>query len=310
MAILWVHEALSSGSGSGEHDSGNRYTRVFDVLSDSYADNAYTIANADDGTLAIPAPYTHFAKGNDTDYTSIVTRITPERDDRYPLLWHVRVEYTVLRGTGPSGEWPAGTTDETGRLPDIRIWGIPVAEIVARDINDTPIANSAGDQYTPLPEDIYYIKAFEISFPLRTYDLDWWEKYEDSVNADMIWGREPGTLLMAGPPSGNRKVNEVGTYYEVRIEIQYNRKGWKKRIPDMGKHRLVTAAGGTPSTNTPAAGRMPITDQAGRPVMDDVPLDGHGQPLGLNQAWVIKEWAVKIPMAWGPLNLPALNVTW
>lgn len=309
MAIIWVHEALASGSGVGEHDSGGTYVRVFDVLTDSYNDNAITVAAANDGTLAIPAAYSYFSKGNDTDYNSVCTKIAPERDDRFPLLWHVRVEYTVLKTEGTSG-LPAGTIDITYRLPDIRIWGIPVTEVVSQDIYGNWICNSAGDKYTPLPEDIFYIKAFEISYAIRTYNLDFWAAYEDTVNADTIWGRGFGTLLMVGPPSGTRKIDKVGTYWEIRLEIHYNPKGWTKRILDAGKNRLVTAAGGTPSTGTPATGRMPITDQAGKPVTDDVPLDGNGQPLGLNQPWVVKGWYIKQPVSWASLGLPTINVLW
>lgn len=308
MAIVWVHEALASGSGVGEHGSGGSYVRVFDVLSDSYDDNAITVAAANDGTTAIPAAYSYFHKGNDTDYQSVVTRIAPERDARYPLLWHVRVEYTVFSTS--SGNLPGGTIAITSRLPDIRIWGIPVSEVIHQDVNGLPIANSAGQRFNPLPEDVYYLKAFEIAWPSRSYDLDFWTAYEDSVNADRVWGRNPGSLLMVGPPSATRKVDSVGTYWEMKAEIHWNKKGWVKQYIDMGKVKLVASDGSAPSANNPATGVMPITDQAGLRVGDDVPLDGAGQPLAAGQPWVIRYFTVKSLVAWAPLNLPALNITW
>lgn len=310
MAIIWVHEALASGSGYGDSESGRNYTRIFDVLTDSFDDNALTVSAADDGTLAIPSAYSYFAKGNDTDYGSVVTRIAPERDQQYPLLWHVRVEYTVLRPNTSDGTWPGGTIDVTGLLPSIRIWGIPVTEVLREDVNGNAIVNSAGQPYNPLPEDIYYLKAIEVQTHLRSYNLDYWTAYEDSTNADTIWGRAPGTLLMVGPPNGTRKIDRYGTYWEVRLEIHWNKKGWKKRVPDMGKVKTVSENGEPPTTSTPAVGVMPITDKAGRPVTDDVPLDGNGQPLAHGQPWVFHQWTIKSPMAWAPLNLPALNILW
>ena len=315
MAIVWVHEALTSGEGVAEHDVGSKYTRMFDVLTNSYDDNADTVGTADDGSLAIPSAYAYFSKGNDTNYGSVVSRISPTRDQRFPLLWHVRVEYTVIRANTSDGTWPGGTLTITSRMPTIRIWGIPVAEVLNEDINGDPIVNSAGQPYEPLPEDVYYLKAFEIVSWIRTYNLDTWETYEDSTNADTIWGREPGTLLMIGPPNATRKVDDYGTYYEARLEIHYNPKGWKKRLADMGTAKLATATGDPPSASTPATGTIPITDNAGVQVRQNVPLDGNGQPLGrdtggLPKPLIIKEWTIKQPQPWAPLNLPVLNIVW
>lgn len=312
MAIVWVHEALPSGSGSADHETGNTHVRVFDVLTDSYDDNDITVAYAVDPTtgLTIPAPYSYYQKGNDTDYGSVVTKIVPERDDEWPKLWHVRVTYTVVRANTSNGQWPAGTLDITFRLPNIRIWGIPTTEVLKEDIHGNPVLNSAGQLYQPRPEDIYYIKAIEITSWIRTYDLDDWEPYEDSTNAVKLWGRDPGTLLMVGPPSGTRKVDSIGTYWEIRGEFHYNKNGWKKRVPDMGTVKLVNANGTQPSASDPASGTMPITDQAGLRVSEDVPLDGNGQPLAHGQPWVIKEWEVKKPADWTALNMPELNIVW
>jgi len=313
VAIVFVHEALVSGEGEATHDSGNKYVRVFDVLTDSYDDNAITVANAVDPetSLAIPAPYSYFTKGNDTDYGSIVTRIRPERSRRLPKLWHVTVEYTVIRPNTSNGQWPVGTVtfDVTLRLPGIRIWGIPVAEVLNEDINGDPVVNSAGQLYQPRPEDIYYRKAVEITWWCRTYDFDDWDTYEDSTNNAVVWGCAAGTLLMQGPPNGVRNVDTIGTYYEMRTEIHYDKKGWKKRIPDMGRKKLVNANLTPPSPSDPATGVMPIDDEAGLPVTEDVPLDGNGQPLALGQPWVIDEVAVKAEVDWAGLGLPALNIT-
>jgi len=314
MAIVSVKEALASGSGSGDHDSGNQFLRIFDVLTDSYDDNALTVANATDPStsLAIPSPFTHFAKGNDTDYGSIVTRIIPDRDARYPLLWHVRVEYTVWRANTDSGQWPTGTVDITYRLPNIRIWGIPVVEVIERDINDDPIVNSAGEFYIPRPEDVYYRKAIEVTSWVREYDMDFWATYEDTTNADEIWDQEPGTLLMVGPPNGTRQVDEIGTYWELRTEIHWDPNGWKRSIADTGKNKTVDAQGNAPSGGTAGAavGVKPIEDANYNRVIDPVPLDGNGQPLAHGQPWVFTEWTVKDAEPWAPLELPDINIQW
>lgn len=309
MSITWVHEALASGSGKGSHDSGNQYVRLFDVMTDDYADNALTVANADDGTTAIPKAYSHFQKGNDTDYTAVVTEIAPERDARLPLLWHVRVVYTVLQNTAEGGTFPGGSLNVNVILPSIRIWGIPIKEVLREDVTGKPFANSAGELFTPLPEDVYYIRGIEITWWAREYQLGGWEAYEDSTNAETIWGCYAGTLLMVGPPKGTRKVDTYGTYWELRTEIHYNKRGWTKKLADMGTVKLVTASGEPPSASAEATGVMPITDQAGRAVGSPTPLDGEGQPLAQDAPWVIKEWDVKLPASWTALNLPPLNVT-
>ena len=309
MAIVWVHEAQESGRGEGSYESGSSYTRVFDVLTDSYDDNAITVANADDGSIAIPEAFAYFTKGNDTDYGSVVTRRSAERDDQYPLLWHVTVEYTVVRST--DGEpLPGGTFDVTYQLPNIRIWGIPVVEIVRKDVNGNPVENSAGVPFNPLPEDVVYHKAIEITSWVRVYNMDFWSLYEDTTNADYVWGRAPGTLLMVGPPNATRKVDGIGTYWEVRLEIHWNPKGWDKEYLDQGRVKLVNEFGTEPSPSDPAAGVAPITDMSGLPMDQDVPLDGNGQPLAQGAERVYRTFTLKEARAWAPIGLPALNIIW
>lgn len=309
MAIVWVHEAQESGRGEGSYESGSSYTRVFDVLTNSYDDNAITVANANDGSLAIPQAFAYFTKGNDTDYGSVVTRRSAERDDQYPLLWHVTVEYTVVRST--DGEpLPGGTFDITYQLPNVRIWGIPITEVMRKDVNGNPIQNSAGVPFKPLPEDIRYITAIEVTSWVRNYNVDFWAPYADSVNADTIWSRAPGTLLMVGPPNGNRKVDGIGTYWEVRVEVHWDKNGWAKEYEDRGRAKLVNDFGTEPSPSDPAAGTAPITDIAGIPVDEDVPLNGQGQPLAFGQPRVYLPFTIKESRAWAPLNLPPLNILW
>lgn len=311
MSILWVHEALPSGAGVAEHDAGNSYTRVFDVLTDDFDDNAITVANAVDPStgLAIPSPYQYFDKGHDADYWSVVTRISPERDARYALLWHVTVQYTVIAANTSDGKWPSGLIDITYRLPDVRIWGIAVAEVMEKDVYGNPIVNSAGMPFSPRPEDIRYIKAIEITTWLRTYNLTAWAPYEDSTNAFRVWGCDPETLLMAGPPSGTRKVDRLGTYYEIKAEFHWDPDGWDKEYEDRGRVQLANDHGTPPSPSDPATGTVPITDNAGIPVNEEVPLDGNGQPLALGQPRVYRKYTLKGPADWTALNLPPLNVT-
>lgn len=311
MSILWVHEALTSGTGVAEHDAGNSYVRVFDVLTDSYDDNAATVANATDPSsgLSIPAPYSYFSKGNDSDYGSIVTRIVPDRDARYPYLWHVRVEYTVLRANTSDGQWPGGTLNITYALPTVRIWPIAVTEILDKDVNGNRIANKAGQPFKPRPEDVRYIKAVEIGWYIRTYTFSQWEPYEDSTNAAAVWGCPVGTVLMIGPPSATRKVDNIGTYYEIRAEFHYDKRGWKRSFLNAGKFRVAADNGDPPSASTPATGVVPITDNFGMPVDEDRPLDNDGQPLAQGAASIWLDYTVKQAADWGPMNLPALNIT-
>lgn len=308
MAIVWVREALASGTGEGSFESGNTYTRMFDVLTDSYDDNAITVASASAGGVAIPTPFSYFSKGNDYDYGSVVTRIRPDRDERFPLLWHVTVEYTVIRPS--SGDaLPAGTFDITYQLPNIRIWGIPVLEVINKDVNGKPVQNSAGERLKPLPEDVRYITAIEITSWMRAYNADYWAQYANSVNADTIWGRKPKTLLMIGPPNGTRKVDRIGTYWEVRLEIHWDERGWDKEYEDRGRVRLARPDGSVPTSPSVASGTVPITGLAGE-VDEAVPLDGQGQPLAFGLPLVYLKFTLKESRAWAPLNLPPLNITW
>ncbi len=314
MSIIWVHEALDSGGGRWEHQAGNRYVRTFDVLTDSFDDNELTVETAVDPNtgLGIPARFSYFEKGNDADYGAVAVRIVPERSKRYAKLWHVSVEYEWMRANTSSGQWPAGTIDVTARVPSVRVRGIPIKEVLYSDINGDAIANSASQPFNPRPEGVRYILAIEVTSWIRKYELAAWASYGDTTNAGAVWGFAPETVLMVGAPHAVRKVDQIGTYYELRAEFHWNSRGWKLQLEDRGTVRLVDAQGNTPTSGSAgqAVGSAPIHNEDGTRVERDVWLDGNGQKLPLGQPRVWMWYTVKEPKNWSALMLPELNVVW
>ena len=312
MAIVWVREDPESGGGDADIE-GRSYERIFLVLTDTVADGPKTVSEAVDPVsgLAVPGAFTVFAKGNETDYGAVCTKQRCQRNRQNPKLWRVTCTFTMLRSE--SGTWPGGSIDLTFALPGVRMWWVGYQEAIDKDIHGAPIVNSAGQPFKPREEVTRYRLAIEVTRAVRSYSPATWAAYGGAVNADSAWGMPPGTLLMVAPPGGNRRVDQIGTYYEIRMEIHVNPDGWKRERLDQGTHRLATADGGIPSHSTPAAGVGWITDATGAPVAHDVLLDGAGLPLEITNPGgspVTLEFEVYHPMPFAPLNLPSLNIAW
>jgi len=310
---MGVTERLPSGEGRRIYPDGATYTRVFSVLTSTYAANAATVSTASLGGLAIPAKYTVFAKGNDGDSGSVVTDVDAKRDRGNPLLWHITVTYTPMRpdvtfvAEGEDGGEPAVIADITDALSRVRIWWVPFTKLMERDVTGKLIANAAGQAFKPVFEETEYRFAVEISRYERTYNSAWFEKFKNKVNSTKYWGAEPKTLLMIGGPGGTRMFDEIGTYYDIRYQIHYSPEGWdlerinkgmyKRHVPkyeSISKERLIRC-----------------TDGAGAPVTEDVLLDETGyKQLDQDADPIILTFEIKETADFADLRLPQLNITW
>lgn len=256
MAIVSVNEALPSGGGNFTLEARN-YTRVFDVVSDDIADGPITVIN----DPRIPAFYSPFAHGGDSDVQAVVTMIDPQRNTMQPLYWKVIVRYSIIRpddgGGAPPGELTIEGTlpqftiseryEERPRLRALQAYWEQNAEPAlmttppATPAAWEPIRNSAGDLYQDQP---YYRETIRVITVKR-----WFRRYADLIAADVgtedrinltpFWGIPAGHLLCLGLPGGVRQADSFGTYWESDMVFEWNREGWWVERGDVGFNELV-----------------------------------------------------------------------
>jgi hypothetical protein len=65
--------------------------------------------------------------------------------------------------------------------------------------------------------------------------------YRDAVNSDAFAGEDPGKAKVA-KISGKRTFhNDIGVYYEVTYEFEFNPAGFRRKIPSLGMRQLNVA---------------------------------------------------------------------
>lgn len=258
MAIVSVTEDLPSGPGTFSLEE-RGYTRNFNVLTDSFDDNAITVINHVD----LPSFYEIFDKGNDTDPQAVVTAIDPQRDSVNPLLWRILYTYSVLRPDDGGGAPPGELTIE-GTLPAFSISEryedrprLTALQRYTVDVDPVPpllttkpgtmvnLRNFAKDLYQDQP---YYRETIRV-ITCRRYFRRYADLLaadigtEDRINLTAWWGIPSGQLKCLGMPGGVRMADNFGTYWETDMVFEWKRDGWWEEFAEVGFQELYDDAG-------------------------------------------------------------------
>lgn len=295
MSIVSVKENLESGSLKLEGKT-RKYTRTFLVK----------VSDANTGPLeaalaaGIPRLGTVYAFNSETDGNAYVTSVSPTRRKEKPSWFDVGVEYTwEFQSSSLSGD-PGQILLE---LPQIAIRFVETSKPVANDINNKPIANSAGERFDPLPQIEEAHMVIEIRRNEMTFDAAQAADLLNTVNADHVWGLNLRQALMKN--IGGQRINWNGyvlweKHYEVHVK-----ESWKLELLDHGLNQGFPSPGET----DPNQWLTRITDKWGVPVETPVNLDGQGRPLPPGQDAVFRKFDIYEERSWAQLDLPELNLT-
>lgn len=187
----------------------------------------------DGGKAAYEAPGInfgdHYLTETEEDLSSFCRSINA--NEIAPLCWHVTVEYgrydPALNAENPLNQVPEVSTDFA-----------QFEEICEFDLDGNPIVNSAGDKFAdPVVRD-QSRPLFRISRNEASYDpmLAW--MYKDTVNKDVFFGSDPGTVKCSHISARRQYDPTVGIYWTVSYEFHVDPNGWIKRIGDLGINYL------------------------------------------------------------------------
>lgn len=149
------------------------------------------------------------------------------------------------------------------------------------------VVNSADDPFDPPFEVERTNYTFSFTFFRSPANLNWpaREVLMDCVN-DRPW-----KILGRGYPIGTLRCTKVecqyvwdkgpggalSLFWQIDVELKYKRGGWHARLLDQGRREKIVGA--TLPDGTRPITRVMMTDQAGQPIADPVPLDGNGRRL-------------------------------
>lgn len=241
MAVVHFEE-VTGRDGSEDIETVRRYRRVFQVLCDTPQDGASVVlahplipqfgdAYEYIDTTGIPATVT------DTEVVAVERRV--EQGDGENLQnWRVTVEY-------------AGVTDPEAVPAEVEYSPTRYQVSIIEDINDPPkpVVNTAGD---PFEGGITVDRTRGTLVIVRNktnFDPVEASKYNDTLNEETFLGLvhppgfAPGTCKLTIGAKRLRKRGRTEFYWQVRYEIDIDRRGWKVKVRNAGYRELVGPPG-------------------------------------------------------------------
>ncbi|WP_254509892.1 hypothetical protein [Anatilimnocola floriformis] len=260
MSIVSVREVGGGREGSVNEKGERRYTRVFQVITDSALDGPLLVRTAP----GIPGRGNIYATATEFDPGAKVKTITPSQSDN-PKIWEVRVEYDSVTEDEPE--------NPLERPPEVSWSAAPYSRVAWKDNDGKAIVNSAGHYFDPPLEvddsrPVLSVTRNEAAFnPSLAID------YQDAVNSDGFLGFSPGQAKVAKIDASSATENDI-FYWKVSYEFHFRREGWELSVLDQGRYEKI---GGKPVP-------IPEFDVAGNEipgsqVTDPVPLNGAGARL-------------------------------
>lgn len=215
-----------------------------------------------------------------------------------PRAWKVEAEYSSAameaRTDGGRGASPADNSQDKPaelRPPTVSVSRKEITVPLEKDVaTNKPVANTMGDPFIPPPEVFRSHLLFTFKFFRRPDQLNWLARaaFIDTVNKAAV------TVLGVSYPAKTLRCTDyaveatweagpagMALYFAFTVQVEYNPAlasdgstlGWRLEVLNAGKRQLVSAA--------PDFAQRPqlITDAAGQPVADPVPLDANSRPV-------------------------------
>jgi hypothetical protein len=280
-----VKEKFDNRTGNANAQWRRGYQRVFYVDFDSPFYGPKTVI------AALPV-----AIGQKYALTDITGSIIEKDDGAFVQSIDVRVssedgcqwEATVTYGPYDANQQPQNPID----------WPLQITHSFAKfesianeDIDGNAILNSADDYFDPPVTRDDSRPVMRIARNEATFDPATAYQFKDAVNKATFFGADPGTVKCADISADLIFNPDIGWYYSVSYEFEYNPDGWEKQILDQGLKYLDSTGS-----------KVPVTEK-GIPATSPVLLDGNGAQLAAGADPVFLKFKVYPEEDFDSLNL-------
>lgn len=243
-------------------------TRVYQVeLTDAAAEGIDDALAADDGSEAVPQIGDEWKSGSSIKAVSA----NGSRMSGDQLTYQITVQYS-----DQTDEQNEAIENPLNRPAEITTRGVSRAEPYFTDADDEPVANSAGELFSDLPErEVAEAVEYQITKFVSSRNTSSLQAALKTLNNSSV--TIDGDVLSAGQAFlsdfnvGPKQEKVVGvstvTYYKRTVTV-YARADWDDKFEDRGLNGFDISASGV--------GLVPIRDSEGGKVATPFPLDGLG----------------------------------
>jgi hypothetical protein len=228
MAVTAVNLKLNdSGQWGGEQSEGyaRKYTVNFIVDCSDKRDGPQTVLAAE----GLPALYSPYAIGNDSDPAALCVKRTPRLQSRTSdsgNIWTVECEFSTATAENQTSE------DPTEWLPKISGGFVQFMRPLEQDIEGNAIATAAGEVFDPRPEQEDSRPTLVVSKIFTSFDYVFFADYRDKVNSDSWTIRgltfAPDVCKMRNIGFAETFINGE-SYWEVTAEMEVKPDKWNPR---------------------------------------------------------------------------------
>lgn len=262
MAVVDVGELFGSRKSSIDKTGMRKYTRVFQVIVDSVADDALTVRLAS----GVPRVRDVYAVGTSIDFGAQVESVDATEKDG-PFVWQVTVEYSSQQSE--PGQEQENPLDRPAKFN----WGrAGDNKVLDKDLDGTACASSSGEPFDPA----ITRKASSITLVIErnrsTYDPLQSLAYQDAINSDYFLGFPPGTV-QCGSITADSQTENNRTFWVVKYPFEMHGRGFQPVVLD----RAFTYLGDDNK-------RRKFEDKEGRDLSAPHLLNGFGKPLAANSS--------------------------
>jgi hypothetical protein len=255
MAVVSVTETKERTASIGDENK-REYTRTFSVITDSPNTGPAIVRTA----AGIPVRGDYYTTGTEFDLLAYALNIESSCISADGLQWIVNVDYGFIDNDG-----------ETNPLsePSTESWSFQqFTRATDQDVNGNAIVNSAGDPFAQAVQVDDSRPVLSVTRNQATFNAPLAYLYKDKTNRDPFRGAPAGTVKVMDISGQQQHDQTFGTYWQVKVEVQFNIEGWDKVLLDQGFRELDGTSGEL----------KPITNN-GVVVSDPHLLDGVGAAL-------------------------------
>lgn len=244
-SIVSFNELPNRGA-SIDIDAVRTYERQFVIRTDTYTTDPMWIFSylQTVGTVYL---YQVYQTTLDTDLQALVNSMTlrPMPNDDVGYVWLLTVPF------GPVDPY-SHSYNPLLVFPKATFEGVNDTRLCERDYQGSPLLNTAGDNYDPLPEMFTPGCVIRIKQNLASFSPQTIFYFTNKINSDTWMGMDPHTCRIDPPKGGLAYHQTCGQYWETewciicRPNIQIDPSsgnpvviGWDKAIPSRGYRQLV-----------------------------------------------------------------------
>lgn len=305
MGVVYVEELWDGRGGEDGIERKRKYTRRFEVRTDTYADDATTVGNSP----LLPRN----GQRHPMDAYALLVKIRPEGTADDPTLWTVSCDYDTEIPRAQARESQkidpdTGQSKESGQDPQTRpenpldrpatykVSHEQTSEVVEDDNAGSPILNSADDPFDPPLEEERSYAVVTVSKNYAVVEFDWLELFVDSINSTRWRGRAPFTCRMIAIEYEPAQENNV-SFWKVQFRIKIRKQLWLKKVIDRGFREKIPTGPGTfkwERITDPGTGAFPTEPQL---------LDGNGRKLTAGSGPVFRTFHTKPEKSFNQLGI-------